>query len=104
MKNSDTNQHDLVGVVSWGDGCAAVGMVNGHGDDKLFLMIKVNTITIKVWGRMGCTGCKEDDDVYADLQFSLLQDGMYGVYAEVAKLRDWIDGKISENGGATFCS
>jgi len=54
VKNSDTNQHDLVGVVSWGDGCAA--------------------------------------------------DGMYGVYAEVAKLRDWIDGKISENGGATFCS
>ena len=40
MKNSDTNQHDLVGVVSWGDGCAAVGMVNaGHGDDKLLLMI-----------------------------------------------------------------
>ena len=27
MKNSDTNQHDLVGVVSWGDGCAAVGMM-----------------------------------------------------------------------------
>ena len=45
MKNSDTNQHDLVGVVSWGDGCAAVRMVNGHGDDKLLLMIKENTIT-----------------------------------------------------------
>ena len=27
MKNSGTNKHDLVGVVSWGDGCAAVGMV-----------------------------------------------------------------------------
>ena len=52
MKNSDTNQHDLVGVVSWGDGCAAVGMVNGHGDDELLTMIKVNTIAIKVWGRM----------------------------------------------------
>ena len=104
MKNSDTNQHDLVGVVSWGDGCAAVGMVNGHGDDELLTIIKVNTIAIKVWGRMGCAGCMEDDDVDADLQFSLLQDGMYGVYAEVAKLRDWIDGKISENGGATFCS
>ena len=68
MKNSDTNQHDLVGVVSWGDGCAAVGMVNaGHGDCKSLLMIKVNTITIKVWGRMGCAGCMEDDDVDADL-------------------------------------
>ena len=43
MKNSDTNQHDLVGVVSWGDGCAAVRMViAGHGDDKLLPMIKVN--------------------------------------------------------------
>ena len=48
MKNSDTNQHDLVGVVSWGDGCAAVGMVNaGHGDDKLLLMIKVITICVQ---------------------------------------------------------
>ena len=27
VKNSGTNKHDLVGVVSWGDGCAAVGMV-----------------------------------------------------------------------------
>ena len=25
VKNSGTNKHDLVGVVSWGDGCAAVG-------------------------------------------------------------------------------
>ena len=24
MKNEETKQHDLVGVVSWGDGCAAV--------------------------------------------------------------------------------
>merc|ERR1712130_431649 len=52
VKNESTNQHDLVGVVSWGDGCAA--------------------------------------------------DGMFGVYAEVAKLRTWIDTKIQENGGATF--
>lgn len=28
---------------------------------------------------------------------------MYGVYAEVAKLRAWVDTKIAENGGATFC-
>jgi len=54
VKNEETNQHDLVGVVSWGMGCAA--------------------------------------------------DGMYGVYAEVAKLRSWIDTKIEENGGATFCN
>jgi len=54
VKSEETNQHDLVGVVSWGDGCAA--------------------------------------------------DGMFGVYAEVAKLRDWIDAKIEENGGATFCN
>merc|ERR1711890_5981 len=54
VKNESTNQHDLVGVVSWGDGCAA--------------------------------------------------DGMFGVYAEVAKLRTWIDTKIQENGGATFCN
>jgi len=54
VKSSSTNQHDLVGVVSWGYGCAA--------------------------------------------------DGLYGVYAEVAQLRTWIDGKIAANGGATFCS
>jgi len=54
VKNSSTNKHDLVGVVSWGDGCAA--------------------------------------------------DGMSGVYAEVAKLRTWIDTKIAENGGAAFCN
>jgi len=54
VKNSNTNKHDLVGVVSWGDGCAA--------------------------------------------------DGMYGVYAEVSKLRSWIDTKIEENGGTTFCN
>jgi len=54
VKNSGTNKHDLVGVVSWGDGCAA--------------------------------------------------DGMSGVYAEVAKLRTWIDTKIAENGGGAFCN
>merc|ERR1712212_1346921 len=53
VKSSSTSQHDLVGVVSWGYGCAA--------------------------------------------------DGLYGVYAEVAQLRTWIDGKIAANGGATFC-
>ena len=32
------------------------------------------------------------------------QDGMSGVYAEVAKLRTWIDTKIAENGGGAFCN
>jgi len=54
VKSSSTSQHNLVGVVSWGYGCAA--------------------------------------------------DGLYGVYAEVAQLRTWIDEKIAANGGATFCS
>ena len=30
-----------------------------------------------------------------------MQDGMSGVYVEVAKLRGWIDTKIA---GATFCA
>jgi len=37
------------------------------------------------------------------LRLILSQDGLYGVYAEVAQLRTWIDGKIAANGGATFC-
>ena len=30
--------------------------------------------------------------------------GLFGVYAEVAQLRTWIDEKIAANGGATYCS
>jgi len=30
-------------------------------------------------------------------------DGLPGVYAEVAKLRNWVDTKIAANGGATYC-
>ena len=29
---------------------------------------------------------------------------LYGVYAEVAQLRTWIDATIAANGGATYCS
>ena len=67
VKSSSTNQHDLVGVVSWGYGCAAVS--------NLFFL-KLSHIP---------------------------QDGLYGVYAEVAQIRTWIDAKIAANGGATFC-
>ena len=67
VKSSSTNQHDLVGVVSWGYGCAAVS--------NLFFF-KLSLIP---------------------------QDGLYGVYAEVAQLRTWIDAKIAANGGTTFC-
>ena len=68
VKNRRTNQHDLVGVVSWGVGCASVRILFYHSCNNLWL-----------------------------------QDGLYGVYAEVAKLRAWIDAKIAANGGATFC-
>jgi len=54
VKKKTTQQHELVGVVSWGIGCAT--------------------------------------------------DGLFGVYAEVAKLRRWINTKIEANGGATFCA
>ena len=33
----------------------------------------------------------------------MLQDGLYGVYSEVAKLRTWIDETIAANGGASYC-
>ena len=66
VKNKETNQHDLVGVVSWGYGCAAVS--------NFFLKLSL-----------------------------IPQDGLYGVYAEVAQLRTWIDAKIAANGGTTFC-
>ena len=29
--------------------------------------------------------------------------GLYGVYAEISKFREWIDDEISTNGGATYC-
>jgi len=32
------------------------------------------------------------------------QEGLYGVYAEVADYRNWIDETIGSNGGATFCN
>ena len=69
VKSSSTSQHDLVGVVSWGYGCAAV---------SIFLCLCFDSYS--------------------------LQEGLYGVYAEVAQLRTWVDEKIAANGGATYCS
>jgi hypothetical protein len=34
----------------------------------------------------------------------IFQDGLYGVYAEVAQFRDWIASTIAARGGATFCT
>ena len=67
VKNAG-NRHELVGVVSWGLGCAVVSLSQlNHQLSKHFV-----------------------------------QDGLYGVYSEVAMLRIWIDRKIAANGGATF--
>ena len=74
VKSSSTNQNDLVGVVSWGAGCAAVSIFK-----KLSKQKKKSS-------------------------FLLFQDGMFGVYVEVAQHRNWIDEKIAAHGGATFCS
>ena len=40
VKNGETKQHDLVGVVSWGVGCAAVGFLSTiqHGDSSAKLI------------------------------------------------------------------
>ena len=45
LKNRRTNQHNLVGVVSWGYGCAAV---------SCFLLFMIFLILLL---RMDCTGC-----------------------------------------------
>jgi secreted trypsin-like serine protease len=34
----------------------------------------------------------------------IFQNGLYGVYAEVAQFREWIDTTIAAKGGATFCT
>ena len=33
-----------------------------------------------------------------------IQAGLPGVYAEVARQRDWIDNKVAWFGGATYCA
>ena len=33
----------------------------------------------------------------------MFQEGIYGVYAEVAKYRQWIDTTVTEEGGANYC-
>ena len=50
MKNSGTNKHDLVGVVSWGDGCAAVGIVIMMLVIMLLVIMMLVTIVHEVGG------------------------------------------------------
>ena len=38
-----------------------------------------------------------------NLDFSIVQEGRYGIYAGVAFFRDWIDYTINANGGAALC-
>ena len=36
-------------------------------------------------------------------KFNHLKAGQYGVYADVAYFRSWIDTTVSANGGAAYC-
>ena len=91
VKSSSTSQHDLVGVVSWGYGCAAV---------SIFISVTyLFSLTSFSW-----VCCCELLPLLSSHRSFVLQDGLFGVYAEVAELRTWIDAKIAANGGATFCS
>ena len=61
MKNSGTNKHDLVGGVSGGDGCAAVGMVIMILVIMLLvIMILVIMILVIIVHEVG--GDKDDED------------------------------------------
>ena len=35
---------------------------------------------------------------------SIIQEGRYAVYSEVANYRDWIDSTIKANGGEAICN
>ena len=72
---TERGQHTLVGVVSFGAGCGAVSRFNN----------------------------KNYTSNYSTLMYKM-QDGLYGVYTEVAKYRAWIDEKIKKyDGTANFC-
>ena len=76
-------------------------MVNGQSDPLTVIGAILDTVGIEYVpppARPGtCRDCSRSNLARFGIgHLSFFQDGMFGVYVEVAKLRNWIDEKISE--------
>ena len=81
--------HTLAGAVSFGASCGRVALV-------ITIIIVLVVVIIILSNSHALT-------LYNQL-YDDLQEGLYGVYAEVGDFRNWIDETIGSNGGATFCN
>ena len=131
VADSQSGAHTLVGAVSFGFGCARVrywfgygygyGCGYGHGYGCAMVhrscttfIRNLLTASLTVLWLLYCihTTCTLSNSANQTSNLHKLywphlnhiQEGLYGVYADVPFFRTWIDEQIAAKGGATFCS